>query len=242
MANVTENLMSRLDVKWVEKFKKLKSREHRVAWIRNYPTQSSEEESIMQILVDKLDPPTPSITRVSQVREEMQRDEAKGTNGEHRIDTPEGEAYWQDKLDTASKLDEADRVAAVEQRQAEIKKLFPELFKDDEFSEIAPSTPLSKLPSISVNMATNKATLQEESKPATEQAPVKKQEKISAINIDSCELDSVPGFGKDTINKFIDKGIVSKEKLFELTYTQALAIAKTGLVLAKIKDKFKPEK
>lgn len=232
MANaVTDNLMSRLSPKWVEHFKSLKSHEHRVAWVRNYPIQSGEEEAIIQLLIDKLDPPTPSVTRVSQVRQEMQQDEAKGEKSLHRLDTVEGEAYWQDKLDVASKLDADDRLAETKRRHDEIKKLFPDLLPEEKEEQKIMAAP--SIPSITVNPTTNEAKLDDGS---TKAEPPKTAEPSGM------DLLSVPGFGKDTVNKFIDKGITCKQQLFDLTYSQALLIAKTALVLAKIKDKFKSDK
>jgi hypothetical protein len=229
VVNVTENLMGRLNPGWVEHFKKLKSHEHRVAWTRNYPIQNGEEEAVIQLLVDKLDPALPSVTRVSQVRDEMQRDEAKGDKAGHRLDTQEGELYWQDRLDAAMKLDQTDAKAELKRRHDEIRKLFPDLLG---LEELEPST--TKAPVISVNPDTKEATIAEpEFTPGPESAVTTDQEK---------DLINVAGFGKDTVRKFMDKGIICQKQLFDLTYSQAISIAKTPLVLAKIKDKFKAEK
>ncbi len=233
MANaVTDNLMSRLSPKWVEHFKTLKSHEHRVAWVRNYPIQNGEEEAVIQLLIDKLDPAVPSITRVSQVRQEMQQDEAKGEKALHPMGTIESETYWQDRLDVAAKLDADDRLADTKRRHDEIRKLFPDLLPPEETVEQKIMAPPS-VPTLTVNPTTNEATL---SDPSSDPAPLKVAEPSGM------DLLSVPGFGKDTVNKFIDKGITCKQQLFDLTYSQALLIAKTALVLAKVKDKFKAEK
>lgn len=227
--NVTDNLMGRLSPKWVESFKKMKSHENRVAWVRNYPIQNGEEEAIIQLLVDKLDPAVPSVTRVSQVREEMQKDEAKGNKSDHGLDTVEGETYWQNRLDVAQQMDEADRVADVRRRHADIKKLFPDLLPQEEEATI----PLPKTPSISINPATKEAVITEtkfDSPPSN-----------AVSETQGNDLDTVPGFGKDTINKFMDSGIICQKQLFNLTYSQALLVAKTPLVLAKIKARFKSE-
>jgi hypothetical protein len=219
MANaVTENLMGRLNAAWVAQFKKLRSHEHRVAWVRNYPIQTGEDEAIIQLLIDKLDPAVPSVTRVSHVREEMQKDEAKGDKALYRLDTPEGEAYWQEKLDVAAKLDSEDREAEKKRRHDEIRRLFPDLMAEDEISTTKPRN--ASIPSISVNVGTGEATVPGDEK-KTPQAPTAGENKIDLMN--------VPGFGKDTINKFIDNGITCKEQLFNLTYSQALAIARTPL-------------
>lgn len=229
MVNVTENLMARLNPAWVEHFKKLKSHEHRVAWVRNYPIQNGEEEAVIQLLVDKLDPALPSVTRVSQVRDEMQRDEAKGEKAGHRLDTPEGEQYWQEKLDVAMKLDQEDAKNELKRRHDEIRKLFPNLLGPD---ELEPA--VTKVPTISVNPETKEAKIVEpEFTPGPESAVKTDQEK---------DLIDVAGFGKDTVRKFNEKGIICQKQLYDLTYQQALSIAKTPLVLAKIKDKFKVEK
>ena len=158
--NVTENLMGRLNPKWVERFRKLKSHEQRVALLRDYPIQSGEEEAVIQLLIDKLDPAMPSVTRVTQVREEMQRDEAKGANSEHGLDKPEGEKYWQEKLDTAAKLDEIDRKAVVTKRHEDIRKLFPGLLPPKR-EDMKPDSPTDSWPAISVNPATKEATVVE---------------------------------------------------------------------------------
>jgi len=228
--NVAENLMSRLNPKWVERFKKLKEHEKRVALIRDYPIQSPEEEAVIQLLIDKLDPATPSVTRVSQVREAMQREEAKGATAEHRLDTREGEEYWQKKLDEAAKLDELDRAAEMARRHAEIKKLFPELLPSA--SNQPNNQPLSRVPAVTVNMKTGEAKIgvPAVSRPSSPQVPV------------TDSLNAVPGFGKKVVDSFMSHGVTCQKQLFDLTYSQALAIAKTPLVLAKIKDKFKPEK
>jgi hypothetical protein len=234
MANaVTENLMSRLSPKWVEHFRKLKSHEHRVAWVRNYPIQTGEEEAIIQLLVDKLDPALPSVTRVSQVRAEMQQEESKGGDASHKLDTPEGEKYWQDKLDEAQRLDDIDRKSDVSRRHEEIKKLFPDLLPADYMVPSVPATPV--VPTLTVNPETKAAMLAD---PMNEMPP---STPVVPSDTDERNLITVAGFGKDTINKFMDKGIICTEQLFDLTYSQALAIAKTPLVLAKIKDKFKKD-
>jgi predicted flap endonuclease-1-like 5' DNA nuclease len=229
--NVTENLMSRLNPKWVERFNKVKGHAQKVALVRDYPIQSGEEEAIIQLLIDKLDPAMPSVTRVSQVREEIQRDESKGTAAEHRLDNPEGEAYWQERLDTAANLDEIDRKSEVTRRHAEIKKLFPELTLEAE----ATTAKVEKTPTITINPTTKEAKIAETPPANTTKLPSSQP----ATGTD--DLKSVPGFGKKTADNFIERGIVCQKQLFDLTYSQALAIAKTALVLAKIKDKFKSE-
>lgn len=206
----------------------LKSHEHRVAWVRNYPIQTNEEEAVIQLLVDKLDPATPSVTRVSQVRDEMKEEETKGDKSGHKLDTIEGEKYWQDRLDVAAKLDEEARKADIKRRHDDIRKFFPELLGPEE--PVAPP----KVANISVNMVTKEAKIaEEEFVPGPQNASIVGEEN---------DLKSVPGFGKDTINKFMDKGIICQRQLFDLTYSQALLIAKTPLVLIKIKDKFKSDK
>jgi len=232
--NVTENLMARLNPKWVERFKKVKGYQQRVALVRDYPIQTHEEEAVIQLLVDKLDPAMPSQTRVTAVRAEMQRDEAKGVGAEHRLDTPEGEKYWQGQLDSASSLDELDRKAEVARRHAEIRKLFPGLLVDEEGGKEAP--PSSSLPAITVNPKTKEATVAD---PTQKNAPMPNPVPNGATTED---LSTLPGFGKKTVDNFIEHGVVCQRQLFELTYSQALVIARTPLVLAKIKDKFKSEK
>lgn len=221
MANVAANLMAKLSPKWVEQFKKLKSHEARVAKVRDYPIQNSEEEAVIQLLVDKLDPAKPSVTRASQVRAEMEKEEAKGTQSEHRIDDPEGEKYWQAKLDMAEKMDEDDRQADIKRRHDEIQKYFPDLLppKGEELKE-------KKIPELIVSPETKEVVLK---------TPAKDDK--SWLH----DLDNVPGFGKDVILNFNNSGITCQSQLFNLTYGQALVIAKTPLVLAKIKAKFKPE-
>lgn len=234
MATASESLMAKLNPKWVQRFKALKSHEQRVALARDYPIQTGEEEAIIQILIDRLDPARPSQTRVTAVRDEMQREEAKGTNSEHKLDNIEGEKYWQERLDTAGKLDEIDRKAEVKRRHDEIRKMFPNLLPLVEPEFMEPNVSTGPKPTITVNPTTKEAKIAEPGAPAAMPNPVPNGATVS-------DMKDVPGFGKNTIENFKTRGIICQKQLFELTYNQALAIARTPLVLVKVKEKFQKE-
>lgn len=108
---------------WLARFSQAKSLDTRLQLLRAYNTQNQQEEALLQLIIDRLDPPKSSVNNVSMVRKEMEVLEAKG----YKIDTPAEEEKWQKKLDEASALDSAFQKEVLDQHMKQVQTLFPDL-------------------------------------------------------------------------------------------------------------------
>jgi predicted flap endonuclease-1-like 5' DNA nuclease len=236
----TQDMLAKLsDKNWVETFKKTTRLDFRIALVRNYNVQNQEEEAVMQWLINHLDPPRPSVTQTDIVRAEMAQEESNGykDHPEHNVETPEGEEYWQNRLDKAQEEDARRSEETLIKSYEEIKKRLPDI----NFPDIQRKHgPIEKpdTPKLTVNMKTGKIR---ETQDEVEVKQEKKEEKpaMPKPQEESKKLKDLPGFGEGTVAKFKEAGIMDTDKLFELTYDQAKKIAGTHLVLRAIQDKFK---
>jgi len=222
----TKALLSKLsDQAWVKAFVNCKRHDFRVALVRNYNTQTQEEEAVMQWLINHLDPPRPSAARLDMVRAELAMEEAKGwPDPTHNTDTQEGEKYWHETIDDAEKADAITMEQAMLDSYVEIKKNLPDI----EFPDIKPKL-------------TNVMPPAEEVKPEPPVAPATAPVKQAPVQDGPLKLEMVPGFSEIVVEKFKKAGIMDVDKLFALTYKQAHAIAGSDLVLRNIADKFTKE-
>jgi hypothetical protein len=209
---------------WIKNFNSANSFQKRIAWLRNYNVQTKDEEAIIQLLVDKFDPPKASVTKVSQVRKEMELLEAKG----QKIDNPKDEAMWQAKLDEAAALDKVEQQAVLDQHMAEIQKLFPDL----DISMFLPSGPVH----ISVAHPLEAEKKSEPINVGSPAAQTFKDEKIVPT-----PLERLEGLTVASQDKLKAAGVNDVEAFFALGYKKALEILQSEVVVSRFKNRFKTD-
>lgn len=237
------DLLAKLkDKKWVEKFTNSKQYEDRLKLIRNYNVLEKEEEAVIQLLVDRFDPPQSSVTAVDLVRDEMAKEEMKGWPSGKDLTTAEGEAYWQEKLDIAETHDAKERKRIINEHLREIDGLLPDLNllgdlqeEEQQPAKINRDTPADVAgPGEGVSTDNEKTedlpegNLNFKLPPKAPTSTVKKAVALKALN----------GMNAEAIEKLKKSGIINADQLFQLTYENALEIVGSPLVLDKLKDKF----
>lgn len=216
------------DANWVKRFNACNKVDDKISLLRAYNTKEPQEEAVIQLLLDRLDPPRSSWTHIDQVKREQELEEAKGV----QIDSKEQEAKWQEKLDEAYALDKAQEAAVMKGHIEEIQRLFPDI--DIESFNISAAIPKISIPH-------PLAAKQEDEKKAI----------VTTISTDTVvevepgfitpDLSKLAGLSKVSVGRLNASGVYTQAEFFALNENRAMDILKSQAVVQKFKDKFVKE-
>jgi len=104
--------LRKIKPRFMERYDKLNGTD-KATWLRSYEVQSPVEEALLQLALDGIEPSKLGQTEESKVRQEMAELAAKGVE----IDSPEMEAEWEAKLQSA-RLKDRERAAQLKKDRA----------------------------------------------------------------------------------------------------------------------------
>lgn len=208
---------------WLARFAQAKSFDTRLQLLRAYNTQNQQEEALLQLLIDRLDPPKSSVNNVSVVRKEMEILEAKG----YKIDTPAEEEKWQKKLDAASILDAAFQKEVLDQHMRQVQELFPDLdvsmFLPGGAVEVSSKVPLkdNSVPGAAINVGS----------PAAQTA--------KKMDVVPTPLERLEGLPAIAMEKLKAANITTVEDFFALGQKGAQEIIQNEVTVARFANRLK---
>jgi hypothetical protein len=238
-SDVSEQLLAKLNQKWVERLKASKDMATRVALFRGYDIQTPEEEKIIQFFVSKIDPPKSSVTTESLVRAELEAAEAKGVS----ITDPALEAEWEKKIATAREADRKSQLEEMAKQFTEIKSVLGDIVTEEDFfgsmaQDIkAMGQPEKEKGTDDLDQFSPVANMKKQD-PVTPPAPAVIVEGYPEGVTPDTDVSDMKWIGAAILEKLNANNIFSASQFFALTYDQAVEICKSPLTPTRYKKYF----